>query len=108
VAVVMRHTFDGTGFILLCSYLRCRIWVWFHYTEVDVFYVSIRTTENYEFDQIRTAGVTRNATNYKNSEGYNPVYVQPEIKFRSPPGHFHHEPPLAVIVVMFYLINTQQ
>ena len=20
--------------------------------------------------------------------------VQPEMKFRSPPGHFHHEPPL--------------
>jgi len=29
---------------------------------VNVFYVSIRTTENYEFDQIRTAGVTGNAT----------------------------------------------
>jgi len=22
------------------------------------------------------------------------LYVQPEIKFCSPPGHFHHEPPL--------------
>ena len=22
------------------------------------------------------------------------LYVQPEMKFRSPPGHFHHEPPL--------------
>jgi len=62
---------------------------------VNVSYVSIRTTENYEFDKIRTAGVTGNATNYKNSQGDNPIsYVQPEIKFRSPPGEFHHEPPL--------------
>jgi len=29
---------------------------------VIVFYVSMRTTENYEFDKIRTAGVTGNAT----------------------------------------------
>ena len=36
---------------------------------MNVFYVSIRTTENYEFDTIRTAGVTGNATNYKNSQG---------------------------------------
>ena len=28
VAVVMRHTFDKTGLILLCSCLR--FWVWFH------------------------------------------------------------------------------
>jgi len=35
--------------------------------------VSIRTTENYEFDKIRTVGVTGNATNYKNSQGDNPV-----------------------------------
>ena len=27
---------------------------------MNVFYVSIRTTENYEFDKIRTAGVTGN------------------------------------------------
>jgi len=40
---------------------------------VNVFYVSIRTTENYGFDKIRTAGVTGNATNYKNSQGDNPV-----------------------------------
>jgi len=39
--------------------------------------------------------VTGNATNYKNSQGDNPIsYVQPEIKFRSPPGQFHHEPPM--------------
>ena len=37
---------------------------------MNVFYVSIRTTENYEFDKIRTAGVTGNATN-KNSQGDN-------------------------------------
>jgi len=30
VAVVMRHTFDGTGLILLCSWLRFRVWVWCH------------------------------------------------------------------------------
>jgi len=30
VAVVMCHTFDGTGLILLCSFLRFRVWVWFH------------------------------------------------------------------------------
>jgi len=29
---------------------------------VNAFYVSIRTTENYEFDRIRTAAVTGNAT----------------------------------------------
>jgi len=38
---------------------------------VNVFYVSVRTTENYEFDKIRTAGVTENATNYKNIQGDN-------------------------------------
>jgi len=30
VALVMRHTFHGTGLILLCSCLRLRVWVWFH------------------------------------------------------------------------------
>jgi len=30
VAVVMRHTFYGTGLILLCSCLRFRVWVSFH------------------------------------------------------------------------------
>jgi len=34
---------------------------------VNVFYVSVRTTENYEFDKIKTAAVTGNATNFKNS-----------------------------------------
>jgi len=28
---------------------------------VNIFYVSIRTTENYQFDKFRTAGVTGNA-----------------------------------------------
>jgi len=46
---------------------------------VNVFYVSIRATENYEFDKIRTAGVTGNATIYKNSQGDNSMaYVQPD------------------------------
>jgi len=40
---------------------------------VNVFYISIRTTESYEFDKIRTAGVTGNATAYKNSQGDNPI-----------------------------------
>ena len=40
---------------------------------MNVFYVSIRATENYEFDKIRTAGVTGNATNYKNSQGDNSI-----------------------------------
>jgi len=33
----------------------------------------MRTTENYEFDKIRTAGAIGNATNYKNSQGDNPI-----------------------------------
>ena len=60
---------------------------------MNVFYVLIRTTANYEFDKIRTAGVTGNATNYKNSQGDN-AYVQSEMKSRSRPGQFYHEPPL--------------
>jgi len=36
-------------------------------------YVSIRTTATYEFDKIRTAGATGNTTNYKNSQGDNPI-----------------------------------
>ena len=40
---------------------------------MNVFYVLMRTTENCEFDRIRTAGVTGNATNDKNSQGENPI-----------------------------------
>jgi len=40
---------------------------------VNVFYVSIMATEDYEFDKIRTTGVTGNATNHKNSQGDNPI-----------------------------------
>jgi len=40
---------------------------------VNVFYVSIRSTENDESNKIKTAGVTGNATNYKNSQGDNPI-----------------------------------
>ena len=65
----MCHTFDGTGLILLCSCLRFRVWL----HEVNVFCVSIRAIENYEFDKIRTAGVTGNATNHKSSQGDNSV-----------------------------------
>jgi len=41
---------------------------------VNVFFVSIRTTETYEFNKFKTAGVTGNATNYKNSQGDNNMY----------------------------------
>jgi len=37
---------------------------------VNIFYVSIRTTENYRFDKFRTAGVTENAIQ---GHGDNPV-----------------------------------
>jgi len=57
---------------------------------VNIFYVSIRTTENYQFDKFRSAGVTGKAIINRATI----LYVQPEMKFRSPPGHFHHEPPL--------------
>jgi len=30
VSVVMRHTFDGAGLTFLYSWLRFRVWVWFH------------------------------------------------------------------------------
>ena len=40
---------------------------------VNVFYVSIRATENYEFDKIRTAGLTENAPHNKNSQGDNSI-----------------------------------
>ena len=38
----------------------------------------------------------------KTARATNP-YVQPEMKFRSPPGQFHHEPPLAANLLF---INT--
>jgi len=60
---------------------------------VKIFYVSIRTTENYQFDKFRTAGVTGNAI-INSQDRATILYVQPEIKFCSPPSHFHHEPPL--------------
>jgi len=86
VAVVMRQTFVGTGLMLLCSCLRFRVWVWFHWTEANVFYVSIWTTQNYEFDKIKTAGVTGNATNYKNRQGDNPMcWTRDEISQPSRP-----------------------
>ena len=100
VALVMRHAFgcDRLGLILLCSCLRFRVWIRFLETEVNVFYVSIRTSENYQFDRFRTAGVTGNAIINSQGQEDNPVYVQPEMKFRSPPGHFHHEPPLVLVI----------
>jgi len=40
---------------------------------VNIFYVSIRTTENYQFDKFRTAGVTANAIRNSQGQGDNPV-----------------------------------
>jgi len=40
---------------------------------VNVFYVSIRTTDSFEFNKIRTTGVTGHATNYKSSHGDNSI-----------------------------------
>jgi len=40
---------------------------------VNIFYVSIRTTENYQFDKFRTAGVTGNAIINSQGQGDNPV-----------------------------------
>jgi len=40
---------------------------------VNIFYVSIRTTENYQFDKLRTAGVTGNAIINSQELGDNPV-----------------------------------
>ena len=75
VALVMRHAFgcDQLGLILLCSCLRFRVWIRFLETEVNVFYISIRTTENYQFDKFRTAGVTGNAIINSQGQGGNPV-----------------------------------
>jgi len=60
---------------------------------VNLFYVTIWATESYEFDKIRTAGVTWNATTYKNSQGDNPICSTRD-EISQPPGHFNHEPPL--------------
>jgi len=40
---------------------------------VNIFYVSIRTTENYQFDKFRTAEVTGNAIINSQGQGDNPV-----------------------------------
>jgi len=56
---------------------------------VNVLYVSISTTENYKFDKIRTAEVTENDTNYKNSQSDNLIcstrdeILQPSLPFSS-------------------------
>ena len=57
-----------------------------------MFYVSIRRTEDFEFDIIRTAGVSGNATNYEKSQGDNAVCsTRDEI---SQPSRPIIEPPL--------------
>jgi len=54
VAVVVRHTFNGTGLRqFFCVRVYALGFVGFGF--INFFYVSIRTTENYEFDTIRTA-----------------------------------------------------
>jgi len=40
---------------------------------VNIFYVSIRTSENYQFDKFRTAGVTGNAIINSQGQGDNAV-----------------------------------
>jgi len=40
---------------------------------VNIFYVSIRTTENYQFDKFRTAGVIGKAIMNRQGQGDNPV-----------------------------------
>jgi len=40
---------------------------------VNIFYVSIRTTENYQFDKFRTAEVTGNVITNSQGQGENPV-----------------------------------
>jgi len=62
----MLHTFDGTGLIILCSCLRVKVCECF-------ICMNIRTTENYKFAKIRTAEVTGNPTNNKNSQGDIPI-----------------------------------
>jgi len=65
---------------------------------MNVFYVSIRTSENYEFDMIRNAGVTGNAINYKSYHGDNPICsTRDEISQPSRPFS-----PRAAIVSMDY------
>jgi len=72
VALVMRHSFDGTGWVNSFVFVF-GVWVRFHQTEVNIFCVSIRTTENYQFDKFRTAGVTGNAIINSQGQGDNPV-----------------------------------
>jgi len=40
---------------------------------VNIFYVSIRTTENYQFGKFRTAGVTGNSVINSQGQGDKPV-----------------------------------
>jgi len=40
---------------------------------VNIFYASIRTTENCQFDKFRTAGMTGNAIKNSQGQGNNPV-----------------------------------
>jgi len=56
---------------------------------------------------IRAAGVSGNATNYKTARA-TILYVQPEIKFRSYPGHCHHDPPLITLMQCLRHTFTQR
>ena len=72
LALVIRHTVDGTDWVNSFVFVF-RIWVRLHQIEVNIFYVSIRTTDNYQFDKFRTAGVTENAIIYSQGQGDNPL-----------------------------------
>ena len=77
---------------------------------MNVFYVSIRATESYEFDKIRTAGVTENALIIKTARTTIPS-VQPDRAvaswgasgarppyLKSVPPYFTFVPPVAAYI----------
>ena len=65
---------------------------------MNVFYVSLRTTENYEFDKIRTVGVTGNAINYKNSQGDNSIICSTRDDISQPYRAFSPQLPLLIVI----------
>ena len=71
---------------------------------MNVFYVSIRTTENYEFVKIRIPGVTGTPLIIKTARA-TILYAQPEIKFCSPSGHFQPLAATALSVTNFFILS---
>jgi len=94
VAVVMRHTFDGAGLILLCS---CSYALGFGFGFIELKWMfSI-----YELGQLKITNLLRlgplewlEKTLIIKTARVTIPCVQPEMKFRSLPGQFHHDPPL--------------